>query len=79
MSLDQAKAAISKIKTDSAFRKEIFAISDPGKRIEHLNKAGFQCTQSEFTRIINLDNDFRNDCAATGGEMVINLKIPNLA
>ncbi|NEX14135.1 MAG: Nif11-like leader peptide family natural product precursor [Prosthecochloris sp.] len=57
MSLDQAKAAINKIKTDSNFRQQIMSVADVGKRIEHLNKAGFQCTLEEIDQLTALDLD----------------------
>ncbi|WP_294344179.1 Nif11-like leader peptide family RiPP precursor [Prosthecochloris sp.] len=57
MSLDQAKAAINKIKTDSSFRDQVMSIVDVSKRIEHLNKAGFQCTLEELDQLIALDLD----------------------
>ncbi|UZJ40381.1 Nif11-like leader peptide family RiPP precursor [Prosthecochloris sp. SCSIO W1101] len=57
MSLDQAKAAINKLKTDSSFRDEIMSIVEVNKRIERLNKAGFQCTFEELDQLIALDLD----------------------
>ncbi|ACF46466.1 MAG: Nif11-like leader peptide family natural product precursor [Prosthecochloris sp.] len=70
MSMEQAKAAIDRMKTDKVFNQEVMAISDPARRIEHLKKVGFECTEEEFIRLIDHDHDLRNDCPNTG--MVIN-------
>ncbi|PWW81976.1 Nif11-like leader peptide family natural product precursor [Prosthecochloris marina] len=74
MSLDQAKAAINKIKTDNAFREEIMAVSDVGKRVELLNKRGFQCTMAEIEHLTTPDLGFDLKC----GEMVMPLTCPDV-
>jgi predicted ribosomally synthesized peptide with nif11-like leader len=57
MSIDQAKAAINRMKTDSAFKNRIMEISDVSKRIQFLNESGFHCTLEDINKLTKLDQD----------------------
>jgi len=74
MSLDSARAAIDKIRTDGSFRQQLLSITDPAKRIEHLNRSGFLCTMAEIQQLTTPDLGFDLKC----GEMVMPLTCPDV-
>ncbi len=57
MSIDQAKAAINRMKTDSSFNSRLMEISDVSKRIQFLNESGFHCTLEDINKLTKLDQN----------------------
>jgi predicted ribosomally synthesized peptide with nif11-like leader len=51
MSLEQAKAYIEKIKSDTAFRERVMAIGDIEARMALVKEAGFNCTADEIREL----------------------------
>ncbi len=66
MSLDQAKAFITKMKTDAAFSESVTAIGDVAERFNFIKSAGFDCTEAEIKAVAGELSDEGLD-TATGG------------
>ena len=71
VSIEEAKAAVEKVKTDSKFRNQLMAITDVGKRIELINKSGFSCTTEEINKLSKMEETVLLNCP---DKMVINLE-----
>ena len=66
MSLDHAKAFITKMKTDAAFSESVTAIGDVAERFNFIKSAGFDCTEAEIKAVAGELSDEGLD-TATGG------------
>ncbi|MDT9547770.1 Nif11-like leader peptide family natural product precursor [Chlorobium phaeovibrioides] len=47
MSIEQAKLALEKVKSDKAFADQAMAIENLDERIKFINESGFECTLEE--------------------------------
>ncbi len=60
MSLEMAKAAIDRMKSDEEFRQNIIAIDGVELRMKAINTAGFDCTEGEIQQIA-VERGFKAD------------------
>ena len=52
MSIEQAKAAIEKMKADKAFLDEVNAKATSEEKLEVINAAGYECSKEELRELI---------------------------
>lgn len=66
MSLEQARAFISKMKSDEDFAKRVMAIEDVAERFKLIKSAGFDCNEAEIKDVSGELTDDELDSAAGG-------------